>query len=354
MELDRFARLLHLIKASNNCIHKQIIRHRIARLLLYGAPMPTPEEKSLFVFGTREWTSEPELAFDSFLTGHQFQGRNLRESSFTIYRGMFRRLTEWAMAKGWCIFDLTEARLETFLAERELSAETRHRYLLVFTTLFAHLAQIKAGDSHSSPADVTNPARVLLMEHEAPERDEPEHLSPTETSRFIAALPKSENWKVVRSRAMVFTLLGTGMRSSELLEMKTTDILRKQGFLESIWIPAHKPRPSRQVPMHAFTVSALEVWLNLRTSIGVCGNLVFPANLRGAPLTPVTLFRLIKDTLHKAEVPKRYEGATLLRNTCGALWLQSHQPPEVMQWMGHTQQRTTELLLPLEKRSRHA
>lgn len=311
-------------------------------------------EKSLFVFGQREWMAEPELAFDAFLGGYQFQGRKLRPSSFTIYRGMLRRLTAWAREQGWTIFDLNESRLETFLAERALSAQTRHRYLLVFTTLFAHLAQIKAGETAASPRPADNPARVLLLEHEAPDREEPAYLSEGETKAFIAALPQATGWKKVRNRAMAFTLLGTGMRSSELLEMKLSDIHRKQVFLESVWIPAHKPRPSRQVPMHPFAVSALEVWLTLRARIGVQGNLVFAANLIGAPLTPVTLFRFVKDSLHAAKLSKRYEGATLLRNTCGALWLAQHPALEVMQWMGHTQQRTTELLLPPDKRTAHS
>ena len=330
----------------------------------------------LFRYGLAEWQHEPEAAFDAFLSSHRFNQRQLRPSSFTVYRGMFGRLRVWAAGQGHGLLDLDEARLSLFLQGRTLSEETRHRYLLVFTSLFAHLAQLRLSAETATPA--ANPARALLLAHNAPLRDDPEWLTPAEVRAFIGALPPldSKNWKRVRDRALALLVLGAGLRSSEVLALKLSDINRKTGALETIWVQAQKPRPARQVPVHLFAVQALEAWLTLRAKAlgpaakggeqgattavqegeqeagrAIAGELVFPASPAGAPLTQATLFRLVKKTLEAAGVAKRYEGPTLLRNTCGTLWLQKSEPWQVMAWMGHATLRTTELLLPSELRT---
>jgi integrase len=84
------------------------------------------------------------------------------------------------------------------------------------------------------------------------------------------------------------------------------------------------------------------------------GDLLFPANQAGAQLQQATLFRLVKTALDQAGIVKRYEGPTLLRNSCGAFWLRKHEPLQVSLWMGHATVHTTELLLPPSRRTRHS
>lgn len=326
--------------------------------------MAKPSEKPLFTYGPAEWAAEPGTAFDAFLSSYRFNNRGLRASSFEVYRGMFSRLRTWASGHGVELFDLNGAHIEDFLQGRGLSDETRHRYLLLFTTLFTHLALLR-----SDVEELANPARELLLEREAPGREEPEHLGTVELRRFLDAIPPGEQWKRVRDRALLYAILGAGLRSTESLTLRLDAFHRKAEFLDSVWVPAHKPSPARQVPLHSFAAPALEQWLGLRAtlgsategkaagtsgldSLGIPGDLVFPANLAGAPLTPVTLFRLVKNTLQRAGIVKRYEGPTLLRNTAGALWLKKHEPLQVALWMGHATARTTELLLPPDKRSK--
>lgn len=313
-----------------------------------SSPAKKPDS-GLFTYGLPEWQREPGAAFDAFLSGYRFEGRALRPSTFRIYRGMFARLQRWAQEQGQSWLALDEATLALFLQGRGLGAESRHRYLLLLTTLFSHLARLQEGASHEG----LNPARALLLEHEAPAREEPEWLSESELSAFLAAatLPPNPAWKRVRDKALLGTVLGAGLRSSEVLALKTPDIQRKQEFLSGLWVQAHKPHPARHVPLQAVGQGPLQAWLSLRQTLGVAGTLVFPANLAGAALTPVTLFRLVKHTLARAQLVKRYEGPTLLRNTCGVQWLRTHEPLQVMQWLGHATERTTELLLPPEKRT---
>ena len=317
----------------------------------------------LFVFGIAEWASTPETAFDAFLAGYQFEGRRLRASSFRIYQGMFKRLKLWALETKRGLFELDALSLETFLAGKSLSAETRHRYLLLFTTLFEHLARIRAGEADTGLVHKHNPARTLLLEREAPPRVDPDYLNETEIREFIAALPEGEKWKHLRDKAMAILVLGSGLRSGELLALRTCDLRSKNGKVETVWVQEHKPHPARQVPLHPWALDVLEEWLRMRESLAtgkapkyrgkeqrLAGDLLFPADLAGARSTPPTLFRLVKTTLEKAQLIKRYEGPTLLRNSCGALWLTRYEPLQVSLWLGHTKVSTTERLLPVARR----
>lgn len=321
----------------------------------------SPESQPLlFTYGVAEWLSEPNAAFDAFLSGYRFNQRRLRASSFAIYKGMFGRLQAWAQQQGLNLLDLREPALEEFLAQRSLAAETRHRYLLLFRTLFEHLAQLQAGASHRPPLVTENPARTLLLERQAPARTDPDYLNREEVDRFVKALSPGSNWKRVRDRALAVLLLGAGLRSSEALALRTSDLQFHDGQIQGLWVQAQKPHPARQVPLQRWAHGELMTWLQLREQYAsgaapptvrgkpqlLLGNLLFPSNLAGAALNALTLFRLVKTTLDAAGLVKRYEGPTLLRNSCGALWLQQHEPLQVSLWMGHAQVRTTELLLP--------
>jgi integrase len=328
--------------------------------------MATNFENMLFNCREADWLVDPDAAFDSFLASYRFNQRRLRPSSFIVYKGMFRRLRLWAKEHGISLFEVKELSIEQFLDARGLSPETRHRYLLLFAALFEHLAQFKCEVPSAALSPIDNPARTLLLEREAPSREDPDFLNETEMLRFVEALPLGANWKRMRDRAMALLVLGAGLRSKEVLSIKVIDLQLKSGEIEGLWVREHKPRVSRQVPIQPWAAPELATWLNVRDGLSsaaapkgrgsaqsLVGDLLFPANLTGAQLQPATLFRLVKTALDQAGIVKRYEGPTLLRNSCGALWLRKHEPLQVSLWMGHATVRTTELLLPPSRRTQH-
>jgi site-specific recombinase XerD len=278
---------------------------------------------------------------------------------------MFGRLRAWANAQGLSVFDITAVGLEEFLDGKRLSAETRHRYLLLFTTLFEHLARLKAGTSSEAPLPADNPARTLLLEREAPLREDPDYLNGVEVQCFLEMLPSGSNWKRLRDRALVFLVLGAGLRVSEVLSLKLTDLSFKANAIEGVWVREHKPRPARWIPIQPWVIPEITAWLQERAILAsgnaprqrgraqqLAGDLLIPANLAGARLQPTTFSRLVKAALDRAGIVKRYEGPTLLRNSCGTNWLERYEPLQVSLWLGHATVRTTELLLPPSRRAR--
>lgn len=293
--------------------------------------------EGLFTFDADGWRREPVAAFDAFLAQRRINGRVLRPSSFAIYRGMFLRLLDWLRYRGLALEDLRAGSLDDFLASRPLAPETRHRYLLVFTELYQHLLLLKDEEQ-------ANPARQLLTSQPAPDRQSPEALTPADVRRLLAQLSAEQlmpGWKHQRQAAMVMMLLGAGLRTTELLTLKLRSLSRG----DSCWVPEHKPRPERVVPLHGMVREVVADWLALRERTGIAGELVFPSNTSGAPLTPSTLFRQVKALLKAADIERRYEGPMLLRNTCAVAWLSRHPTHKVQAWLGHELERTTEQLI---------
>lgn len=303
----------------------------------------------LFEYGVQDWITRPEEAFDAFLASYQFEGRTLRKSSFVIYKGMFLRLSEWLKEGQMTVLDVTGERLEAFLQNRNLSPETRHRYLLMFREMFNRLAALKALEEGEANK---NPAISLLLQGAAPEREDPDWLTSEELHRLIGLhLPKG-SWKKSRNVALCYFLLGAGLKASELLSLKVSDLNYKEGHLRSIWVRPHLPRPGRKVPVQPMFRAQMEAWAETHKSAALPADYLFPSKPTGGEITQVSLFRVIKTFLEEADIEKRYMSATLLRNTCGRIWLQSHPSTEVMQWLGHEQLKTTELLLAPEQRSK--
>ena len=283
------------------------------------------------------WDSDPLGAFDAFLADVRIGSRSIRQGSFTVYRGMFQRLLHWLQAQDRSLWSLDLAALEAFFETRKVSEQTRHRYLLVFKKMCEHLERI--GALHD------NPARRLLLSAKAPPREAPEVLTPQELAAVFeqSALVGVRGWKSSRLQVMIRLMAQAGLRSSEILALQLRDIALQTSGAESggLQIRAHGPHPARWVPMGAALQMRVHAWLKERAALALPGALVFPANDRGGALSAATLFRQVRDCLQRAGVQSRYEGPTLLRNTCAAWWL-AHAPfSKVQAWLGHETVKTT-------------
>lgn len=327
--------------------------------------------ESLFSEGLSRWQREPMLAFEEFLATYRFGRRALRPSSYTIYRGMFERLLAWCLAEGVPLWSLTEDDLQRFLDNRSgsggaapLGRVSRHRYLLFFRALFDHWRTLgrmePTPEALSAEPPRDNPALRLLTSVAAPERDAPEFLTLAESERLIEALldqlrhPVHARWKLQRNPAMLLVVLGTGLRVGELIALRWEQVVRDEANATSwqVRVPEHPPYPARDIEQpHHFACEALSRWREVHQAARLAPTLVFPANRTGAPLSAATVFRQAKAALQACGIHRRYEGPTLLRNSCAARWLAQGKPVlTVMQWMGHRQLRSTEVLDP---RPRH-
>lgn len=280
------------------------------------------------------WNASPEGAFQQWLTDGHYAGEQLRPASVAIYLGMFKRLQAWLSEQGKSLFYLNEAALDAFLRTRQLAAEPRHRYLLLFTRLYRYLQALELASE--------DPAHTLLVSVPAPDRELPEALTPAELSLLLDA--PVAGWKGIRQRAMMALIAASGVRLSEVLALPLASF--SAGLPLKLAIPQTGVHPPRETRVHSFARAPLEIWRETRTAKGVAGDFLFPSNLAGDRMDDSTAIKDIRKRIASAGLSRRYEGPTLLRNTFGAMSLAHFSVEEVQEWMGHTLSRTTERLLP--------
>jgi len=279
------------------------------------------------------WMARPHEAFLGFLARHAAFGSPLSGSSVRIYAGMFDRLCAFLDAQGRGLMTLDEAFLERFLASRKLADQTRHRYLLLFTALYRHLQAIEAAHA--------NPPVALLRSAERPERLSPESLLPLEVQALLRQAVPEKTWKHRRNGCMFLAFLGAGLRVQELLSL-TPDAL-ENADCKTLIVPG--TRASRRAAVLDWAQPALKAWCAERERLAIPGRLVFPANERGEPLSPATVFRQTRARLEAAGITRRYEGPTLLRNTYGAVLLATQGLDAAQTMLGHETAETTLTLL---------
>ncbi len=190
-----------------------------------------------------------------------------------------------------------------------------------------------------------NPTALL----EAPRlgRKLPVVLSVEEIDRMIAVidLSKSEGH---RNKAILETLYGCGLRVSELVNLKLTDISAEEGFIRV----RGKGDKERLVPIGKTALTAIEHYKEQqRNHLEIqkqAANILF-LNRRGNKLSRVMIFNIIKNLAEKAGIVKNISPHTFRHSFATHLVEGGADLRAVQEMLGHESIITTEIYTHLDQ-----
>ena len=140
----------------------------------------------------------------------------LSKSSLASYRSDLLRLAVWLEKENAInLCDAAEAELARFVAElsREMKASSQARYVSTLRRFYRRLLAL--GRISVDPTlKIAMPAKPSRL---------PKALSERQVDALLAA-PAAENARGLRDRAMLETLYATGLRVSELVELKLHEV----------------------------------------------------------------------------------------------------------------------------------
>lgn len=168
----------------------------------------------------------------------------------------------------------------------------------------------------------------------------PEVLSIEEIDRIENAIDLSQN-EGQRNLAIIEVLYGSGLRVSELINLKMSDIHKEERFM----IVQGKGNKQRLVPLSEESIKQIDYWLIDRNRFPIKpGNEDFLfLNRRGAKLTRVMILIMIKDLALKAGIRKTISPHTF-RHSFATHLLEGGANLRVIQMLlGHEQLTTTEI-----------
>lgn len=179
-----------------------------------------------------------------------------------------------------------------------------------------------------------------LLEMPRRELHLPDVLSVEEIDRLIGQIDLSTN-EGHRNRAIIEMLYGSGLRVSELVELRLSDIYHDEHYM----LIRGKGNKQRLVPMSPESERWFGYWMEERAHWPVKAGAEDYAflNRRGAPLTRMMVFYIVRDHAAAAGITKTVSPHTL-RHSFATHMLQNGADLRVIQQLlGHEEITTTEL-----------
>ncbi len=188
-----------------------------------------------------------------------------------------------------------------------------------------------------------NPASLL----ESPETGMrlPEVLSVSEIDRMVEAIDLSRP-EGHRNKAIIETLYGCGLRVSELVDLRLTDIHAEEGYISV----TGKGNKQRLVPIGSKTLKEIGFYLDRRAGIPViCDDNILFLNRRGRKLTRSMIFTIVKDLAALSGVKKKISPHTFRHSFATHLVEAGADLRAVQEMLGHESITTTEIYTHLDR-----
>ncbi len=261
--------------------------------------------------------------------------RNASESTVSSYQRDLRKLNDYLLEHGIeDVQDVTATNLNSYvlyLEKQGLSSATVSRSVASMKAFFHYACYKRQIDQ--------DPTEKIKAPHI--EKKTPGILSVEETARLLEQ-PSGSSPKERRDRAMLELLYATGMRVSELISVKLTDI---QLALE--YVVCHDADKERVIPFGDQARQALELYLQEgRDQLlkGQPSEYLF-VNCSGKPMSRQGFWKLIKSYAAKAGIVADITPHTLRHSFAVHLLQNGADLKAVQEMLGHADIATTQMYL---------
>ncbi len=235
---------------------------------------------------------------------------------------------------------ITEETLQQFIysVSKEVNPRSQARIISGLKSFFSYL--IFEDYRQDNPLE--------LIETPKTGRKLPDTLSVDEIDALIAAIDLSSN-EGERNRAMLETLYGCGLRVSELVSLKISDLFFEEGFIKI----TGKGNKQRFVPIGNLTQKYIQMYrdfkrADLNIKKGQEDTLFL--NRRGGQLSRAMLFTIIKDLAVKINLNKSISPHTLRHSFATHLLENGADLRSIQLMLGHESITTTEIYVHLDRR----
>jgi len=234
---------------------------------------------------------------------------------------------------------ITDETIQQFIYQvsKELNPRSQARIISGLKSFFSYLIF----------EDYRNDNPLELIESPKTGRKLPDTLAVQEIDALIAAIDLSSN-EGERNRAMLETLYGCGLRVSELVSLKISDLFFDEGFIKIIG----KGNKERFVPIGKLIQKYIQIYQNeIRSSLTIkkgCEDTLF-LNRRGNQLTRAMIFTIIKDLAVKIGLKKNISPHTLRHSFATHLLENGADLRSIQLMLGHESITTTEIYVHLDR-----
>ena len=267
--------------------------------------------------------------------------KGLSSNSIIAYTNDTNKLKNYCEDNNLSVKEVQYSDLKNFIAELYdlgLSARSQARIISGIKQFYAYL--LIENLITSDPSE--------LLEQPKIGRKLPEVMTIEEIDLLINAnnLTKDEGY---RNRALLEVLYSCGLRVSELVNLKFSDLFYDEGFVRVIG----KGNKERLVPLSKSVEKEIQSYVeNMRSKLTIkqgYENFIF-LNRRGTQLTRVMVFIIIKDLALKTDLKKKISPHTFRHSFATHLIEGGANLRAIQEMLGHESIITTEIYTHLDQR----
>jgi integrase/recombinase XerD len=266
--------------------------------------------------------------------------KSLSENSIEAYKTDMGKLMSFLSARyeGMVPSEVQYSHLKEFISwfgSDNQNPRTQARVLSGIRAFFRFL--LIEGELSENPASlIESPKTGMKL---------PVVLTIAEIDAMIEAIDLSKN-EGHRNKAIIETMYGCGLRVSELVSLRLTDIHFAEGFVTV----TGKGNKQRLVPVSSKALKEIDLYMKVRASQNPIQepNIVF-LNRRGKRLTRAMIFTIIKDLAAKAGIRKKISPHTFRHSFATHLVEGGADLRAVQEMLGHESILTTEIYTHIDR-----
>lgn len=259
--------------------------------------------------------------------------RNYSPNTLEAYQHDLLHLQNYCLTEGKALLDISLDDLQHFAAtlhEVGIGPSSQARILSGIRSFYRFLLQ--DGFIENDPTELLESPH--LGEHL------PEVLSTAEIDQIEASIDLSK-WEGHRNRAIIEVLFSCGLRVSELVTLKLSDLFLDEGYVRIFG----KGSKERLVPISNRAIHELNLWFDDRNHMKIKPgeeDFVF-LNRRGVHLTRVMIFIMLRQQAELAGIKKVISPHTLRHSFATALLEGGADLRVIQALLGHESIGTTEI-----------
>lgn len=259
--------------------------------------------------------------------------RNYSENTLDAYMSDLQKLLDYVGSEGLQILDVKLDDLRNFVAalvDIGISARSQSRILSGVRTFYTFL--ILDGYIEDDPTELLEWPKI--GEHL------PEVLSVEEVDRLEQACDLSK-WEGQRNRTIIEVLFSCGLRVSELINLRLSDLFLTEKFIRVMG----KGKKERLVPISESAVKELQYWFMDRNLMKIKPgeeDFVF-LNRRGGHLTRMMIFTIVRRLAEAAGINKTISPHTMRHSFATALLEGGANLRAIQDMLGHERISTTQI-----------
>ena len=259
--------------------------------------------------------------------------RNYSENTLDAYMSDLQKLLDYVGSEGLHVLDVKLDDLRNFVAalvDIGISARSQSRILSGVRTFYTFL--ILDGYIEDDPTELLEWPKI--GEHL------PEVLSVEEVDRLEQACDLSK-WEGQRNRTIIEVLFSCGLRVSELINLRLSDLFLDEKFIRVMG----KGKKERLVPISESAIKELQYWFMDRNLMKIKPgeeDFVF-LNRRGGHLTRMMIFTIVRRLAEAAGIEKTISPHTLRHSFATALLEGGANLRAIQDMLGHERISTTQI-----------